>query len=283
MLSKLNYLARSAALCAKETAFRCLNCGSTGGTKVDSKYLVTQLIRCNICMLQYRTPTDSETYSFKFYNFHYVEGTAMICPSPAEIAQLKASNFAGTERSFQGYIAFLRSHGINPPSRLLDFGCSWGYGSYQFAQAGYDTSSFEIAEDRRNYGVANLGVRHIDDLFEMGPGHAVAGTFDCFFSAHVLEHVPSPSKVIEKAWHCLKDGGAFVAFTPNGCDAFRQHDPRAWSNMWGAVHPNHLDDKFYEKHFARSRRLVAARDGGDVMKQYELGFVAWKDASKGGF
>lgn len=283
LASKARYLARSVAKLPFAETARCPNCGCATGMRMDQKYWVTQLVRCHACALQYRSPIDSEEFSRRFYNFDYTEGTTTETPEPSELARLKTTGFAGTEQAYAGYLAFLARHGIAPPARLLDFGCSWGYGSFQFATAGYDTLSFEIAEDRRNYGIANLGVRHIDDMFEIGPGHPLAGTFDCFFSAHVLEHVPSPSKVIDLAWHCLKDGGAFVAFTPNGCDAFRKFNPRAWSNMWGEVHPNYLDDVFYEKHFARSRRLIAARDGGDVMTQYELGFVAWKDASKGGF
>ncbi len=207
----------------------------------------------------------------------------MICPSADEIARLKAANFAGTERDFASYIDFLKRHGMAPGARLFDFGCSWGYGSYQFSQAGYDVHSYEIALDRRTYAIEKLGIRHVDEPFAIADGHPLQGSFDCFFSAHVLEHVPSPSKVIELAWRCLKDGGAFVAFTPNGCDAFRQYDTQGWRNMWGGVHPNFLDDRFYDRHFSRSRRLYGSRDGSDVHKQYELGFVAWKDASMGSF
>ena len=281
--SKLNYLARSVAKTPFAANSVCLNCGCGSGYVLDRKYAVTRLVRCDGCALLFRAPTDSEAFSRKFYNFSYVEGTTTQYPALEDLRQQKIEKFNGTEQDYEGFIAFLEHHGIRPPARLLDFGCSWGYGSYQFSTAGFDTSSFEIAEDRRKYGMANLGVRHIDDMFEVGPQHPLAGTFDCFFSAHVLEHVPSPSKVIELAWHCLKDGGAFVAFTPNGCDAFRKYNPRSWSNMWGEVHPNYLDDVFYEIHFANSRKLIAARDRGDVMKQYELGFVAWKDASKGRF
>ena len=55
---------------------------------------------------------------------------------------------------------------------LFDFGCSWwGYGSYQFSRAGYDVQSYEIAEDRRNYGIAETGrARHIDDPFAIRAG-----------------------------------------------------------------------------------------------------------------
>lgn len=207
----------------------------------------------------------------------------MDLPGEAELVALTERNFRETDRDFAGYIDALARIDIRPPMRLLDFGCSWGYGSYQFAAAGFDTWSFEIAVGRRNFGIERLGVRHIDDLFEMGAGRPLFESFDCFFSAHVLEHVPAPSKVIDLAWKCLKPGGAFVAFTPNGCDAYRQYAPRSWSNMWGEVHPNFLDDQFYARQFPNSRTAIVSRDGKDPMQQYEFGFVAWKDASKGRF
>ena len=281
-MSKIAYLLRSAVQYPNKDASRCPNCSSHSGTEIDRKYLVTQLRRCNDCKLMYRTPTDSEEFNRVFYNFHYQQGTAMVCPSDSEISGLKATNFSGTERDFSGYIGFLARHGI-APGKLFDFGCSWGYGSYQFAKAGFDTHSYEIALDRRTYAIDKLGIRHIDDPDAIKPGHPLYQSFDCFFSAHVLEHVPAPSKSIDLAWRCLKDGGAFVAFTPNGNDAFRRYNAVGWSHMWGAVHPNFLDQDFYERHFAKSRRVYGSRDGSDVNKQYELGFVAFKDASKGGF
>ncbi len=283
MMNKLRYLIRASLKFGVPSAWLCPNCGASGGHEIDRKFFVTRLIRCDGCGMMYRGPTDSESFSHRFYNLDYVEGVAMICPSDSEIEGLKATNFAGTDRDFTGYVSFLRRHGVEPGARLLDFGCSWGYGSYQFANAGYDVYSYELAVDRRNYGIDKLGVRHVDDLFEIGEGHPLFNSFDCFFSAHVLEHVPAPSRIFDLAWRLLKPGGAFVAFTPNGNLGFRDYNRRAWSNMWGAVHPNYLDEVFYETHFARSRRVFGARDGGEVNKQYELGFIAVKDAEAGGF
>lgn len=282
-MSKLSYLLRSTARYPVPSASLCPNCGSSEGKVLDRKYVVTTLMRCSACKLMFRTPTDSEEFNRVFYNFHYQQGTAMICPPSHEIAALKASNFAGTERDFAGYVGFLERHGVKPPARVFDFGCSWGYGSYQFSRAGYDTYSYEIGLDRRTYAIQQLAIRHIDEPFSITNGHPLFESFDCFFSAHVLEHVPAPSKVFDLAWQCLKPGGAFVAFTPNGNDGFRRNHPGGWRNMWGGVHPNYLDDEFYNRHFSRSRRLFASRDGSDLNAQYELGFVAFKDAAHGGF
>ena len=282
-MSKISYLFRSIAQLPKASASLCPNCGSHSRRELDSKYFITRLCRCNDCQLMFRSPTDSQDFNRFFYNFKYKQGMTTECPPKSEIETLKTSNFAGSERDFAGYVDFLDRHCVPKGMRLFDFGCSWGYGSFQFARAGYDVYSHEIGVDRRTYAIENLGIRHLDDPYAIIEGHPLFNSFDCFFSSHVLEHVPAPSKVIDLAWQCLKPGGAFVAFTPNGNDAFRRHDPQGWRNMWGGVHPNYLDDVFYDHQFARSRRLYDSRDGGEVNTQYELGFVAFKDANKGGF
>jgi 2-polyprenyl-3-methyl-5-hydroxy-6-metoxy-1,4-benzoquinol methylase len=282
-MGNLNYLLRSAVKFADAAAWHCPNCGSVEHAELDRKYFVTRLLRCANCRLMFRSPTDSEEFNRRFYNFHYQQGTAMICPSDEAIAKLKVSHFAGTERDFSGYIDFLARNGVKPGGRVFDFGCSWGYGSYQLAKAGYDVRSYEIAVDRRTYAIEKLGIIHIDEPSAIVEGHPLAGSFDCFFSAHVLEHVPSPSKVIDLAWHCLRDGGVFVAFTPNGNDAFRRFNPGGWRNMWGNVHPNYLDDQFYNREFARSKCVFASQNGADVNRQYELGFVAIKNAAASSF
>jgi len=53
--------------------------------------------------------------------------------------------------------------------------------------------------------------------------------------------------------------------------------------MWGGVHPNFLDNVFYDAHFARSRHLYESPSGSDAWADYELGCVAFKDPEQGGF
>lgn len=279
-MSKFAYLVRSLARYRLVEAHRCPNCGSAGGRIVDRKFGVTALVRCAHCRLMFRTPADGPGHGLGFYNGAYRQGTAMALPSEAELAALVASNFAGSERDFAGYLDFLDRQGIARGGRLFDFGCSWGYGSAQFARAGFYVYGYEIGVARRAYGEELLGVRHVDEPEGIVAGHPLFGTFDCFFSAHVLEHVPRVRDVIALAWRCLKPGGAFVAFTPNGNTDYRAMDPRGWRHLWGGVHPNFLDAEFYDRAFARSRRGYGSRAGGP---QSELGFVAFKDGTRDGF
>ncbi len=282
-MQKFDYLVRSATHFGDSTRWRCPNCSSTVGKELDRKFFITRLIRCSDCQLQYRAPTDSEQFNKTFYNYFYKQGTTTKMPDLEELERLRASQFEGTEQAYSRFIAMLKREGVVPGMRVFDFGCSWGYGSYQFLQAGYEVDSYEIAVDRRNFGIKKLGVRHIDEPFAIVEGHPLFQSYDCFFSAHVLEHVPAPSRIFELAWKCLKAGGTFVAVAPNGSAAFRRHNLAGWRHMWGGVHPNFLDDAFYNIHFSKSKRHFASPSGGDPFSDYELGFVAKKDASQGRF
>ena len=60
-------------------------------------------------------------------------------------SQLLSTRFAGEEKNYAGYIAVLHALGVAEGARMLDFGCSWGYGSWQLAQAGFAVEAFEIS------------------------------------------------------------------------------------------------------------------------------------------
>ena len=103
-----------------------------------------------------------------------------------------------------------------------------------------------------------MGVRIFDDMeYAMAD---LAGQVDCFFSAHVLEHVPAPSKSFGYAMRLLKPRGFFVSFTPNGSEAHRAAS-RDWSKVWGQAHPQFIDDVFLDHSFKLSPRAVGSSPG----------------------
>jgi 2-polyprenyl-3-methyl-5-hydroxy-6-metoxy-1,4-benzoquinol methylase len=97
-----------------------------------------------------------------------------------------------------------------------------------------------------------LGVQAFSEMND------VIDTFDVFFSAHVLEHVPAVSGTLEFARKVLRRGGWFVALTPNGSNHFRVARPEAWNQLWGLVHPNFLDERFYRHAFKDDAYLLAS-------------------------
>jgi len=202
------------------------------------------------CKLLFRTPTDDPASNASFYEDKYAQGFTTEMPSDLTLEHLIATNFAGTEKDYAYYIGILLQLGLQEDARVFDYGCSWGYGSYQLGRAGFQVTSFEVAPSRRRFAREKLNVETIDDM------QNVRGHFDCFFSAHVLEHVPSPRLTFQYAMTLLKPGGLFVSFTPNGSKAHRVSP--GWSRLWGEVHPNFIDDVFLDEAFALAPRAFGA-------------------------
>lgn len=267
-MGKMSYLQRCLVTQFSADRFLCPNCGHDSNVVVERKIFVTQLRRCMGCQLLFRTPTDDPRFNSKFYENEYNEGFTTELPIDEELAKLKDINFVGGEKDYSYYIGVLEQLGLKPGAKIFDFGCSWGYGSYQIGNAGFEVAAYEVAHTRRNYAIERLQVNAFDDM--KVAENTLRGQVDCFFSSHVLEHVPSPAQAFGYAMSLLKSGGLFVAFVPNGSEAYKRVSP-SWNSMWGEVHPNYIDDLFLDNSFRHSPRIIgsspvqnASRLGSDI-------------------
>jgi 2-polyprenyl-3-methyl-5-hydroxy-6-metoxy-1,4-benzoquinol methylase len=260
--SKLNYFLGSARKSILQQGLNCPGCGSSTSTIVSRKYLVTALRRCRNCALQYRTPTTPESEDYFFYQHDYAQGFTTEMPSADELEALKQKRFKGTDRDYSRALRILAALGCQPGMRLLDYGCSWGYGSWQFAQAAYQVVGFEISVARCEYAKKHLAV---DAHHE---SENVKGPFDVFFASHVLEHVPSPLEVIQFAVSIVRPGGWIVILAPNGSRHFRARKAKDWDRLWGMVHPNFLDELFFQQIFAESLLVCSAEYDVNVIERW---------------
>jgi 2-polyprenyl-3-methyl-5-hydroxy-6-metoxy-1,4-benzoquinol methylase len=250
--SRVRYLLNSTRKLLTRQGLACPSCGHADSTIICRKYLVTALRRCRACHLLFRAPTTLPDENRSFYQSEYSQGFTTDMPTAEQLGQLTQTQFRGSEKDYTAYIDILKALGARPGARLFDYGCSWGYGSWQFAQAGFAVTAFEISLPRADYAKTHLNV-DVHTATE-----SVRGPFDIFFSAHVLEHVPSIADSIRLARTLVKDGGWFVALTPNGAAARRAHHPEGWMQWWGQVHPNFLDDEFYRHAFRADPHLLAS-------------------------
>lgn len=252
MKQKIRYLLTCARNNLAEMRFVCPSCGYSCSEVVDRKYFVTSLRRCKQCHLLFRAPTTTADENASFYQEEYAQGFTTDYPNSQQLKTYLDKGFSGTEKDYSTYLEVVRGAGGESGNRLFDFGCSWGYGSYQFQQDGFDVESFEISVPRANFARANLDVKVYSSLSE------VSGSFDIFFSSHVLEHVPSVQEAIDFGFSILRPGGLFIAFTPNGSAAYRRKDPKGWHKLWGLVHPNFLDDVYYKYRFSDSSFFLSS-------------------------
>ena len=162
-------------------------------------------------------------------------------------------SFANTPKSFARYIEILNALNVEPGARLLDYGCSWGYGTWQFAQQGYEATGFDVSRRRVQFGRERLALDLVADREE------IHGQFDVLFSTHVVEHVPAVASLFSFALSKLKPNGLFVAITPNGSMAYRERKPTNWQRVWGFKHPILLDDEYLRSQFEGFPCLITSR------------------------
>jgi 2-polyprenyl-3-methyl-5-hydroxy-6-metoxy-1,4-benzoquinol methylase len=261
-MGKTSYLKKCITAQFDPVRWVCPNCGGAQNTTVARKFLITSLRRCSACELQFRAPTDDPSSNLAFYEREYFSNLTTNMPSDDGLAKLIANDFEGG-KNWTYYNDILKRLGLVSGARVFDFGCSWGYGAYQMGKAGYSVLAFEIAPTRKKYAEDKLSVSTVADMEEAVIDPRLTGTFDCFFSSHVLEHVPCPSKVFRFADVLLRRGGLFVSFTPNGSEAARSSHPQ-WSKWWGEVHPNFIDDRFLNHAFHRWPRVVGSSPVGAI-------------------
>lgn len=250
-MQNLAYLIRSAGKWMLGRGYDCPSCQSPLGETVDRKYWVTSLRRCQACGLLYRAPATSKAENARLYQRVYEEGTTTDLPDDGALRQMREENFRSLSTSYLPYLEVMDALGARPGQHVMDFGCSWGYGSHQLQQAGFSVEAFEISRHRSAYARERLGIRtvHLEEI----PG----GRFDVFFSAHVVEHVPSVEEMMRLGESALRPGGLFLGVTPNGSAAWRKRDPEGWHRSWGYVHPQLLDEE-YLKRMSGRRPCVAA-------------------------
>lgn len=232
---------------------QCPSCGSENSSVMQRKYLVTALRRCEGCGLMFRTPTTTKEENASFYAAEYEQGFTTSLPSQHELQVMVDSGFAGAEKEYRRFISLLENMGAKVGDKVFDFGCSWGYGAWQLMQHGFDVEAYEVPGPRAEYARSKLGVKVPPDL-----GGVTKESFDVFFSSHVLEHVPCVHEVIQYGMERLKPGGLFVAFSPNGSMAYRRQSPDGWKRSWGLVHPNLLDEQFYQRTFSDASVYLAS-------------------------
>jgi SAM-dependent methyltransferase len=180
----------------------------------------------------FRVPKSNSARDAAFYGRQYQEGFTTDCPSDRQLTTLKQTAFRKSEKDYGAYIEVLKAAGLRPGNTLFDFGCSWGYGSWQFRQAGFRVYSYEVSRSRARYAAEKLNC----DL--LPTPMAIEERVDCFFSAHVIEHLSNPGYLWEIAKATLKPDGVVIIFMPNGEHQLEERYGRArYHKLWGQVHP----------------------------------------------
>jgi 2-polyprenyl-3-methyl-5-hydroxy-6-metoxy-1,4-benzoquinol methylase len=104
--------------------------------------------------------------------------------------------------------------GRDKPLRILEVGSGFGYLTYALRRAGYDCTGIDISQEAVSMAVRDFGdFYRVADLMALtvAPGEA----FDIVVATELIEHIPNPTAILEKAASLLNEGGALLVTTPN--------------------------------------------------------------------
>ncbi len=233
----------SDALLRSLTVKSCPACGAKNSSIIDRKHFVTTLNECHQCGIYYRHPVDSAATNKDFYQAEYTEGDGIttFMPPAEELAAIVNGGFSQFPSKDAKRLKplfkslFPRIENI----KILDYGSSWGYTSHQLKSYGMDVQSYEISRPRAEYGNQALGLSILTDESKLRVDN------DLFFSSHVIEHVPNAIAMLALAKSLTAESGYVVTLCPNGSPEFRAANPAGFHGLWGKVHPNFLNAKFF--------------------------------------
>jgi len=155
------------------------------------------------------------------------------------------------------------------PGNVLDVGSGIGQfvklaGEHYEPATGTEVSTVAITIARERYGVE----LHEGELLNLD---LPIGAFDNITMFHVLEHVPSPRVLLERAHELLRPGGHLYIAVPNDVPAAYQREKAVPATNSLGLDKIHLDGSMSEIHLSHFRpevlRDALARRGFIVKRQ----------------
>ena len=161
-MSKSQFLLKTLVKYATLQSTSCPYCECDRTSIVQWKNRIWQLRQCAECSLNFRFPKDDPEENVSFYQNKYRQGNVTDLPREEDIPSHISDCFKSVGRDLTTHLRTIRA--MVPSGRVLDYGCSWGYGVYQLSKAGYEATGFEISRPRVEYGRRTLNVDLTSDI-----------------------------------------------------------------------------------------------------------------------
>lgn len=177
-----------------------------------------RIVECLKCSLRFISPRDRQPLIWEAYR-------DIVDPLYLEALDSRRVAF---RRGLASLERFRR-----PPGRLLDVGCSVGLFLELARDSGWEAEGVEASKWSAAQA-RDRGLSVHNQVFE--EVRLPEASFDvvCFWD--VLEHVPSPRLVLERAHRILRPGGVLVVSTPNA----RSLSAVALGRRWWFIERDHL-------------------------------------------
>jgi len=175
-----------------------------------------------------------------YYQHEYtgIRGRGSMLPSQDEFELFLASHGRAGPTSYETKERTLHALGIGPGAKVLDYGASWGCGTWQLREAGYDARGYEVSLPRAQFGREALGLQIDSNKTDLSSDYAAV------YANHVIEHVSNPTRMITENLERLVPNGFLIIDTPNGGSEYRCEHAESFHRLWGQMHPQLVQPSF---------------------------------------
>ena len=182
-----------------ETVAACDVCGSASFSSVDAE---ANIVSCDACGYRFVNPRPSQSEIAAAYSDpHFYDGWI--------------ADESGRQEMWRKRFALVRAK--TRGTRLLDVGAGIGAFIAVARAQGWSVSGTEVSTSARNLARQRYG---LDLLYGQAEDLQLpARAFDVVTLWHVLEHVPSPSRLLQACAQALVPGGFLVVAVPNDDEA----------------------------------------------------------------
>jgi SAM-dependent methyltransferase len=233
----------------------CPYCESRFAERLQRKWLLIEARHCLYCGLIFRWPTDPAEASREFYESGYEGQQATDMPEAAAAAEMARRGFAGTAWHRADRVRFLETAlGPSNGRSLLDFGCSWGYATRQYKDAGWTAHGFELDRQRSAFGREAVGVPIASDLSDYR-----GRTFDVILADHSLEHVPRLGATLGDWTELAAPDASLVIFVPNCSSSDARRLGTGWGPFIGESHTVAFTMEWFARNLPRHGFAVEFR------------------------
>ena len=196
----------------------CLICGGTRVREVLVQHGY-QVVACVVCGFQFVYPTPTPEQLADYYDQGYTVPLERDAYNPSRHNE----RLAELER-------WLPARG-----RLLEVGCSYGYGLAIARERGWQVAGVELSPTASQYAHEHFGLQVFPgDLLD---APLEDGSFDAAVMWHVLEHTHDPRAQLSRLHALLRPGGVLGVRVPNVRSLGARAAGRSW--VWRSL-PAHL-------------------------------------------
>ena len=161
--------------------------------------------------------------------------------------------------------------------RLLELGVGSGDTLKLFSNWGWQVEGLDFDPKAVKQAVSQGLQVYEGDIFSQ---HFASDRFDALFSSHLLEHVPDPVALMQESMRVLKQGGIFVAVTPNASSKLH----RIFKSNWRELDPPRHLHIFTPEALLSAAKMAGFSKIEIVSTNYSAGgvcFISYKIARYG--